>query len=68
MLLTLYYSTVGLLKPTLVSNSNYLNLICKKNLNFPDFFCLFLPITMILFLFVQRKGFKSKMGVFSNFF
>ena len=28
---------VGLLKPTLVTNSAYLNLVCDKNLNFLDF-------------------------------
>ena len=65
--LTLYYSTVGLLKPTLVTNSNYLNLVRNKNLNFPDFSCLFFPIMMKLFLFIQYKGFKCKMGVFDKF-
>ena len=66
--LTLYYSTVGLLKPTLVTNSNYLNLVRNKNLKFPDFSCLFFPIMMKLFLFIQHKGFKRKMGVFDKFF
>ena len=66
-MLTLYYSTVGLLKPTLVTNSNYLNLVCNKNLKFPDFSCLFFPITIKLFLFIQLKGFKRKMGVFDKF-
>ena len=65
--LTLYYSTVGLLKPTLVTNSNYLNLVRNKNLKFPDFSYLFFPIMMKLFLFIQHKGFKRKMGVFDNF-
>ena len=65
---TLYYSTVGLLKPTLVTNSNYLNLVRNKNLKFPDFSCLFFPIMMKLFLFIQHKGFKRKMGVFDKFF
>ena len=59
---------VGLLKPALVTNSNYLNLVRNKNLKFRDLFCLFLPITMKLFLFIQRKGFKRKMRVFDNFF
>ena len=59
---------VGLLKLTLVTSSNYLNLVCKKTLNFPDFSCLFLPIAMILFLFIQRKVFKDKTGVFEIFF
>ena len=67
-MLTLYYSTIGLLKPTLVTNSNYLNLVCNKNLKFPDFSCLFFPITIKLFLFIQLKGFKRKMGVFDKFF
>ena len=66
--LALYYSTVGLLKPTLVTNSNYLNLVRNKNLNFPDFSCLFFPITMKLFLLIQHKGFKCKMRVFDKFF
>ena len=65
--LTLYYSTVGLLKPTLVTNSNYLNLVRYKNLKFLDFSCLFFPITMKLFLFIQHKGFKRKMWVFDKF-
>ena len=65
--LTLYYSTVGLLKPTLVTNTNYLNLVRNENLNFPDFSCLFFPIMMKLFLFIQHKGFKRKMGVFDKF-
>ena len=59
---------VGVLKPTLVTNSNYLNLVYIRNLNFPDFSCLFLPITIILFLLIQLKEFKSKMGVFDEFF
>ena len=67
-ILTLYYSTVGLLKPTLVTNSNYLNLVRYKNLKFPDFSCLFFPITMKLFLFIQHKRFKRKMRVFDKFF
>ena len=65
--LTLYYSMVGLLKPTLVTNSNYLNLVHYKNLKFLDFSCLFFPITMKLFLFIQHKGFKRKMRVFDKF-
>ena len=65
--LTLYHSTVGLLKPTLVTNSNYLNLVHHKNLKFLDFSCLFFPITMKLFLFIQHKGFKRKMRVFDKF-
>ena len=65
--LTLYYSTVGLLKPTLVTNSNYLNLVHYKSLKFLDFSCLFFPITMKLFLFIQHKGFKRKMRVFDKF-
>ena len=63
----LYYSTVGLLKPTLVTNSNYLNLVHYKNLKFLDFSCLFFPITIKLFLFIQHKGFKRKMRVFDKF-
>ena len=66
--LTLYYSTIGLLKPTLVTYSNYLNLVSNKNMNFPDFSCVFQLITMILFLFIQRERFKSKMGGFDTFF
>ena len=66
--ITLYYSMEGLLKPTLVTNSNYLNLVCNKNLNFSGASCLFLPIKMIQFLFVQRKEYKSKMKVFDNLF
>ena len=65
--LTLYYSMVGLLKPTLVTNSNHLNLVHYKNLKFLDFSCLFFPITMKLFLFIQHKGFKRKMRVFDKF-
>ena len=49
------------------TNSNYLNLVHYKNLKFPDFSCLFFPITMKLFLFIQHKGFKRKMGVFDKF-
>ena len=51
--LTFYSSTVGFPKPTLVTTSNYLNLICIKTLKFPDFSSLVLPITMKLFLFTQ---------------
>ena len=40
--LTLYYSSVGLLMPTIVTNGNYLNLVSNKNLNFSDFSCFFL--------------------------
>ena len=65
--LTLYYSTVGLLKPTLDTNSNYLNLVHYKNLKFADFSCLFFLITMKLFLLIQHKGFKRKMRVFDKF-
>ena len=56
------------LKPTHVTNSNCLILFRNKNLKFPDFSCLFLPMTMKLFLFLQRYGFKRKMGVFDKFF
>ena len=66
--LTLYYSTVGLLKPTLVTNSNNWNLVCNKNLKFADFSCLFFSITIKLFLFIELQEFKRKMGVFDNFF
>ena len=66
-LLTLYYSTIGLLNPTLITNSNYLTLVCYKNLKFPDFSCLFFSITMKLFLFIQLKGFKRKIGFFDKF-
>ena len=65
--LTLYYSTVKFLKPTLITNCNYLNLVRNKNLKFPDFSFLFFPITMKLFLLIQHKGFKCKMGVFDKF-
>ena len=66
--LTFYYSTVMLLKLTLVTNSNYLNLVCNENLNFPDYSYLFLRISMMMFLFLQVNGFKSKMGALTNFF
>ena len=39
----------------------------KKILKIPDFSCLFSLITMILFLFIQLKGFKSNMGFFGKF-
>ena len=70
MALNLYYSTVGLLKPTLVTNGTYLNLVYHKNLNFPDFSCLFLLIANYddtVFVYTT-KMFESKMVAFDKFF
>ena len=41
MFLTLYYTTLGRLKPTLVTNSNYLHLVCNKNLYISQLFLVF---------------------------
>ena len=66
--LTLYYSTVGLLKSTLVTNSNYLNLVRNKNLKFLTFPVCFFQLRWNRFCLYNIRGSSIKTGGFDKFF